>query len=94
MNATLTDAETIELNLEDRDGNQYRGRITGKLIASNERNDLEVYLTDDERIILYDGGKLDYWEVEDVENELSEALEADAYADVCRAVGITPVIDI
>jgi hypothetical protein len=53
-----------------------------------------VYLTDDERVILYDGGKLNYWVVKDVEAELSDALEIPAYQDACRALGVKPIIDI
>lgn len=87
MSATLSETESFELALEDKDGLPYTGRITGKRIDDGSRAG-EVYLTDDERVIYYDENKLDYWIVDDPERELGD------YPEALRALGITPVIDL
>jgi hypothetical protein len=94
MSTTLTDLETIQLDLEDDEGLPYTGRFTGRVIAENDRNDVVVYVTEDERVILYDGERLNYWVVQDIESELADALELSAYQDACRALGIEVVIDL
>src|SRR5262245_28047518 len=97
MASTLTDdPQTFELELEDKDGFTYKGRITGKLITSEERGGLDVYLTEDERVILYYGERLDYWELDDPEYELRDELEMGTYREACAALGIKPniVVDI
>ena len=87
--------QTYELDLDDGDGRRYKGRVTGALIAESERNDTQVYLTDDERVIVYDLGERSYWVVEvEVERTLGELLEPGPYSDAMRALGIEPVIDI
>jgi hypothetical protein len=91
VSKTLDRPETYELDLEDRDGNHYIGRITGKLIADDDRN--QVYLTDDERVIVHDTHRMGYWEVEYPEQELSE-LSTAAYTAAAEALGIKPVIDL
>jgi hypothetical protein len=92
VNATLTDKETFELELEDKDGSRYKGRLTGKLIASEERGSSDVYLTDDKRVILYDRERLEYRKVDDPETDLAERLEPGAYREACTALGIKPTI--
>jgi post-segregation antitoxin (ccd killing protein) len=94
MAATLADPQTFKLAIEDRDGTAYTGRIKGKLLAADDRNRVEVYLTEDERVILYDGERLDYWAIHDPQTELEDVLETSAYVEVCRALGIEPVIDL
>lgn len=91
MAVTLQDPSEYEVALEDDEGRPYTGRITGSLIA--EDRDLTVYLTNDERVILYDPSRAAYWEIEDPEEEL-RSLERGAYAAACAALGITPVIDL
>jgi hypothetical protein len=86
MSETLTDAKEIELELEDNDGNPYKGRFTGKEIDRDGSD--AVYLTDDERVLIYDAELAVYWEVEDPESELEE------WPAAARALGITPVVDI
>ena len=49
-------------------------------------------LCDDERVILYDAGREQYWVIEDPAEELRDALDDDAYAEALDALGITPVI--
>jgi hypothetical protein len=87
MSQTLTETETFELALEDEDGNPYTGRITGTAIDSDDKG-REIYLTEDERVIVYDESKLDYWIVEDPEREL------EGWPGALRALGIKPVIDL
>src|SRR5215207_5262051 len=57
--ASLLDGELPEheLDLEDRNGNHYVGVIHGKLLAEGRHDEL-VYLTDDERVLVYDAGNL------------------------------------
>jgi hypothetical protein len=94
MAATLADPQMFKLEIEDRDGTAYTGRITGKLIAADDRKGVEVYLTEDERVILYDGERRDYWVVHDPQAELEDVLETSMYVDVCKALGVEPVIDL
>jgi hypothetical protein len=87
VSQTLADAQVIELELTDRDGNAYVGRFTGTLI-DGDNNYREIYLTDDERVIFYDSDKGDYWIVEDPETEL------EGWPNALNALGIKPTIDI
>jgi post-segregation antitoxin (ccd killing protein) len=86
MTAALKDAQTIELDLTDRDDNPYTGRLTGALIYGDGRS--EIYVTDDERVIVYDSDKADYWIVDDPQTELVD------WPDALRALGIRYVVDI
>jgi post-segregation antitoxin (ccd killing protein) len=86
MAQTLTKTETIQLELEDRDGNAYTGRFTGTIIDGNDTS--SIYLTDDERVIFYDSNKLEYWIIEDPETDL------EGWPNALSALGIKPVIDI
>lgn len=83
---------TFELYIEDRDGRGYTGRVTGAMIVVCD--DLTVYLTDDERVLLYDERKYEYWEIENAEEELRDNLDNAAYSDAMNALGIKPVIDL
>jgi hypothetical protein len=58
MREAVKDPRTFEVTLENREGEQYIGRITGALI--DQEGDIEVYLTDDERVIVYDGYRLSH----------------------------------
>jgi hypothetical protein len=87
MSETLTETETFELPLEDKDGKPYRGRITGKRIGDDGLS-RTVYLTEDERVIVYDQGSLEYSIIDDSEQELA------GWPDAQRALGIPPLIDI
>ena len=66
---------------------------TGDLI---EEGDNQVYLADDERVILYSeaykGGT--FWVLDDPEEELREQLSEGAYTEVMHALGISVTIDI
>lgn len=88
----LTNSTIHEVTLEDKDGRTFTGRITGKQIANSR--DLDVYLTDDERVILHDKFRLKHWVLQDPSEDLREQLEPGAYADAMNALGLKPVIDI
>jgi hypothetical protein len=89
---TLDNPQTYELELEDPDTfRRYTGRVTGRKIAEDEQ--IEVFLTEDERVIVYDGGRPDYRVLEDPEEEL-RGLPAAEYASALSALGIKPVIDL
>jgi hypothetical protein len=87
MAETLSETETFELELTDSDDNPYTGRLTGTCIDSDGKG-REIFLTDDERVISYDGDKGNYWVVDDPETEL------EGWPNALRALGIKPVIDI
>jgi hypothetical protein len=80
------DAETVELELTDPHGNRYKGRLTGTVIDGDDYR--TIYLTEDERVVVYDADKATYWVVEDPEREL------DGWPAALQALGITPVVDI
>jgi hypothetical protein len=92
MSKTLNKPETYELELDDDETGQYTGRITGKLIA--EDDDVAVYLTERERVIVYDGSLLRYHDITDDPEEGLSGLRHAAYTDACRALGINPVVDL
>ena len=91
---TTTHVETYEVGVEDEEGRTYVGRITGQQIASDERTQMEVYRTEDGRVLLYDGERQKYWEVQYPVEELRDALPPAVYADAMHALGETPVVDL
>ncbi len=91
MTRELRDAREIVLDLEDKDGRPFRGRVSAVLLASWKN--AEVYLTDDRSVLVYDGDKLGYDVVEDPESEL-QWLPEDVYLDAMASLGITPTIDL
>jgi post-segregation antitoxin (ccd killing protein) len=94
--ATLNNVETYELDLEDEDGRAYTGRVTGShlVTASNTRGHAEVYVTEDERVIAYDGMKRRYWVLDNPVEDLRDWLPEGVYAEVLHSLGETPVVDI
>ena len=95
----LGDATDFRLELENKDGGPYTGTFSGVLLGHGDGAQ-EVYLTDDERVILYDPAKLDYWEYEDADDdELAEALASlfrdnTEYMRIMNRLGISPVVAI
>ena len=75
---TLEDPQVHEVYLEGEE-HAYTGRITGALIAGDDGGDFQVYLTQDERVLVYHHSKARYWECEDPEADLRELLRPDAY---------------
>jgi len=91
---TLTDSSEYEvLNLEDNEGRLYTGRLVGTMIAEG-RNDVFVYLTDDERVLVHDNRHSKVHEIEDEEAELREWLEEEQYVEAMNALGLQPVVDL
>lgn len=88
---TLQHSRVYEVALENDEGGQFIGRIEGTMIADDE--DVQVYLTDDERVIVVDGRRQKHFEVQDLE-ELRDWLTGDAYVGALTAMGEKPVIDL
>lgn len=90
---TLEAPETFEVKLERMDGTRYTGLITGEMVLSTGvrgSQSIEVYFTDDERVILYDADKLQYRVLDDPEVESAIrnlAEDDDEYIDVMESLG-------
>jgi hypothetical protein len=66
--ATLKDGlEEVEVDL-----GEHTGYFTGKALADTTSDGLDVYLTDDERVIVYDGSRLEAIVLDDPANELPD----------------------
>ena len=91
MAKTLSESQEHQVGVEDKDGRFFTGRITGSVIAISD--DLTVYLTDDERVLVHDSNKLRYWEVDDAQEELRD-LTGGAYQDAMDALGLEAIIDL
>ena len=94
---TLSDVQTHELAIENEEtGYAYTGRVTGTVIARNYSGTQEtrVYLTDDERVLVYDGQNLRYYVLEDPVEELRGWLDDENYAAALYAIGERPVVDL
>ena len=97
MKTTLETPTTHEVYVEDRDGRGYTGRITGRSIAATEdHEEIEVFLTTDERVIVYYGKKNEYHVLDNPAEELREWLSdaPAAYFDAMTALGEEPVMDL
>jgi len=92
MTETLSGAQPVLLDLEDKDGMPYHGRITGTLLTKS--GDLSFYLTQSRKFLVYDAGKGSYWVVANPETDLRGMLHDDAYADAMAALGIIPTFDL
>jgi hypothetical protein len=89
MAATLEDAQVYKLDL----GEDGIGRLTGVLLG--EARGIEVYLTDDERVIVYESEAQRYSEVDDYSDfEDWFSHDRDVYVQVMDALGETPEFDI
>ena len=89
---TLNDPRTFDVGLEDEEGHFYIGRVTGALIAQD--GDTQVFLTEDERVLLYDYDNSKCRPIDDPESALRDALGDGAYFEAMIALGETPVIDL
>jgi hypothetical protein len=90
---TLSDGiEEHEVELEE-----YTGIITGKYLGQT-RTDEQIYLSDDERVLVYDVDRQRVVELEDPETELTDWLsnssrdDQEVIADAMRALGLRPRI--
>ena len=96
MTLTSGKATTHELELETRDGESYIGRITAtELLGETRHGDVAVFLTEDERVLVYDGDKYAYYLIDDPEEGLRGWLvDDDDYVTVMHQLGIKPTIEL
>jgi hypothetical protein len=97
MTEALGDSEVYEVLLQDENGLEYTGRITGKMIAGDQH--VALYLTADRRVLAFYPDQMGYDRVDEpgqdlVQNLLRVGLDQDEFADACRALGVKPVIDL
>jgi len=92
VSATLADPQEFELDLEDDEGRPYTGRLIGTVIA--EGQDVVVYVTEDERVLIHDESRSTVHQIEDAESELRELLDEEAYLEAMNALGLRPVVNI
>jgi hypothetical protein len=98
--AALARAELPEgefaLDVTDKEGDAIELRFTGRLIAASNKNNAELYLTDEGNLVLVDeeGGYTVSGPDEDVDAEdLWNFLRDDeAVAEACRNLGIKNVV--
>jgi hypothetical protein len=91
--ATHHQATEYLIELEDDARGAYTGRIVGAMIADHE--EVQVYGTDDGRVIVYDAAKLEHWEVDfDSVVPLNEQIPAGVYLETMKALGQPPLVDL
>ena len=95
---TLEDVKTYEVDIETPEGAVITGRITGREIGYDRNTENAAYLTNDERVLIYDASRR---QVEDVSDDSAAALtdffansDADAYVEAMEAIGEKAVIDL
>jgi hypothetical protein len=97
MAETLGDSAVHELTVEDGEGGYYTVRLHGAQIAEahgGPGGDRYVYLTEDERLIVYSESRSRLYEDIDV-SDLREWIDDDGdYIAAMRALGQNAVIDI
>lgn len=99
MNAAIGDEEVYEFTLLDDDELEYTARVTGKLIAGDDPENVGVYLTSDKRVLAVYPDQRSYSELGHAGDDLLEDLRSSGLqgwevAEACRALGIKPVIDL
>jgi hypothetical protein len=77
-------ASEHELELESPEGTRYTGVLTGKRVWWGE-TDEEVYVTTDERVMVYNGDTCELHEVEDAEDW--SGANGDLYFALAAALG-------
>jgi len=90
-------ADTLSDGIEDHEVEleEYTGVITGKYLGELNNGD-QVYLTDDERLLVYDPGNLRLDEIDDPGTAVSDWLqhagryEAETISGIAHALGIRP----
>jgi len=92
MAKTLEGASQVVLQLENEDGRTYKGRITATKIAGS--GDVEVFLTEEENVVVYEENKCKYSVCEDPEEDLRGWLTDDQYIEAMNALGIEPTVDL
>ena len=90
LDALGDDMGEVILDLEDENGRSYKGRFTGKLLASGDRE--SVYRKDDGTLCVYDLHRLKVFTIE--ADDLGNYLSGDEYIEVMHALGLTAIVDI
>jgi hypothetical protein len=85
---TLKDSDEIHLNLVSEEGRSFVGRFTGKLLVSTEQ--VDVYLTQDERIFVHTGDTV----IEVLEDDLEKWVKGEDYLEACMQLGVEPIVDL
>jgi len=96
VEVTESKANTYEVDMVDEEGRRYTGRIIGTRMAEGHRGE-QVYLGEDERVLVYDPNTEGQWqcyEVEDAEEDLRQILDHEEYLATLSALGIKPTIDL
>jgi|GEM_PF-5712370 len=89
MRKATDEPQVIEVRVVKND-DEFTGRITGSLI--DRSGDSAVYLTDDERVVVYDEFRSSV-EVLTV-GEAREKLSPERFSEALRILGVTPVVDL
>ncbi len=93
--ATIADTLAEGVQEHEVDLETHTGVITGKLLGTFKDGD-QIFLTNDERVLVYQAERMDYYEMEDPEAELADLLQqtrepdTSIIADVMRALGFRP----
>lgn len=99
MTEALSDLEVYEFALQDDDGLEYTGRITGRLVAGDHPSTGAIYLTADKRVLVVWPEQMAYHRLDNpgedlVQNLREYAGSPEEFAQACSALGIKPVIDL
>lgn len=89
MRRATGDSQVFEVRVAKND-DEFTGRITGSLI--DRSGDSAVYLTDDERVVVYDEFRTSV-ETFTV-SEAREKLSPEKFSEALRTLGVTPVVDL
>ena len=90
MRSAGTDPQIHEVEVEGENG-RYTGRITGREIDCVDS--VSVYLTDDERVIVYDANPMSVEKYESTDEALLD-LEPGTFVAAYKALGVQPVVDL
>ena len=95
MSAMLADATQHMVDLEDEDGRAYQGRITGKLVWEDPRREIQMFVTDDERVLLYVATAMAGRQIDEIEDpETIREWGQETYVAVMHALGEKPIVDL
>ena len=97
MEEIAGEAEEHLLHLETPDGESFEGRVMGTLLCENGKGD-QVFVTDDERLIVYYPNQSKYHVLENDEEALRETLgnlcDFDEYISAMAQLGFTATVDL
>ena len=99
VNETTDEAIEWVLDLETDEGRRYKGRLQATLVLEG-RNDTQLFLADDERVMLYDRGNLKIHDLTDADQDvvdgeiraISDSDEDFVYA--MTRIGHDPIVDL